>query len=77
MRKSVALKLDAQLYVDVNTLALELNTNRNNYINNAVDFYNRYNKRQVLKKKLAKESDLTKFDSKEMLEEYEKMIDGN
>ena len=53
MRKSVALKLDAQLYVDVNTLALELNTNRNNYINNAVDFYNRYNKRQVLKKKIS------------------------
>ncbi|MFZ4798196.1 MAG: hypothetical protein ACOYMA_11930 [Bacteroidia bacterium] len=77
MRKSVALKLEAQLYEDVNILALELNTNRNNYINNAVELYNRFNKRQILKNKLVEESEMSKLDSTEILDEFELMIDGN
>ena len=48
---------------------------RNRYINEAVSVYNLYNKRRMLKKQLAKESNLTKEDSLEILKEFEKLID--
>jgi hypothetical protein len=49
---------------------------RNRYINEAVDLYNQFNKRKLLKKQLSKESSLTAPDSMEALLEFEKLIDG-
>lgn len=77
MFKSVALKLNAPVYEETNKIVLELNTNRNRYINEAVELYNQFNKKKLLKKQLTKESGLTKPDSMEMLKEFELMLDGN
>jgi hypothetical protein len=48
---------------------------RNRYINEAVNIYNQYNKRKLLKKQLLKESKMTMEDSMEVLLEFEKLID--
>jgi hypothetical protein len=39
--------------------------------------YNLFNKRKLLKKKLAVESKLTSKDSRQVLEEFEKLMDEN
>lgn len=77
MLKSVALKLNAPVFEETNKIVLELNTNRNRYINEAVELYNKYNKKKLLKKQLSYESSITKVDSMERLADFEMMIDGN
>ncbi|MEI7978006.1 MAG: hypothetical protein WCI53_04110 [Bacteroidota bacterium] len=77
MLKSVALKLNAPVFEETNKIVLKLNTNRNRYINEAVELYNQYNKKKLLKKQLSYESSITKVDSMERLAEFEIMIDGN
>lgn len=75
--KSVALKLNAPVFEETNKIVLKLNTNRNRYINEAVELYNQYNKKKLLKKQLSYESSITKVDSMERLADFEMMIDGN
>jgi len=75
MLKSVALKLNAPVFEETNKIVLKLNTNR--YINEAVELYNQYNKKKLLKKQLSYESSITKVDSMERLADFEMMIDGN
>jgi hypothetical protein len=77
MLKSVALKLNAPVFEETNKIVLKLNTNRNRYINEAVELYNQYNKKKLLKKQLSYESSITKVDSMERLAEFEIIIDGN
>ena len=77
MLKSVALKLNAPVFEETNKIVLKLNTNRNRYINEAVELYNQYNKKKLLKKQLSYESSITKVDSMERLAEFEIMFDGN
>ncbi len=77
MLKSVALKLNAPVFEETNKIVLKLNTNRNRYINEAVELYNQYNKKKLLKKQLSYESSITKVDSLERLADFEMMIDGN
>jgi hypothetical protein len=75
--KSLSLKLDDKVFNDTEEITSELKLARNRYINDAVDLYNLFNKRQLLKKKLAKESKLVAMDSRQVLDEFEKMIDEN
>jgi hypothetical protein len=75
--KSLSLKLDDKVFTDTEEITGELKLARNRYINDAVDLYNLFNKRQLLKKKLAKESKLVAMDSRQVLDEFEKMIDEN
>lgn len=46
---------------------------RNRYINEAVDYYNRLNKRKILANKLTMESNLVKEDSMAVLAEFERI----
>jgi hypothetical protein len=48
---------------------------RSAYINRALNFYNKMNKRKLLRKKLAHESALTQATSLEILHEMEKLDD--
>jgi hypothetical protein len=75
--KSLSLKLDDKVFADTEEITGELKLARNRYINDAVDLYNLFNKRQLLKKKLAKESKLVAKDSRQILDEFEKLIDEN
>lgn len=73
--KTLSLKLDDEIFNEAEELTSKLKLARNRYINEAVNIYNQYNKRRLLKKQLIKESKLTMEDSMEVLHEFEKLID--
>ena len=73
--KTLSLKLDDNVFEETEKVISELKLARNRYINEAVNLYNQFNKRQVLKKKLAKESKLVAQSSSEVLAEFEKLVD--
>jgi hypothetical protein len=75
--KSLSLKLDDKVFEETEEMTVALNLARNRYINEAIDMYNLFNKRKLLKKKLAVESKLTSKDSRQVLEEFEKLMDEN
>lgn len=75
--KTLSLKLDDNIYEDAEEMTSKLNLARNRYINEAVNIYNIFNKRRLLKKQLKKESGLISTDSMEILREFEKLFDGN
>jgi hypothetical protein len=75
--KTLSLKLDDKIFDEAEEMTLQLKLARNRYINEAVNIYNLYNKRRLLKKKLVKESQMTSKDSMDMLHEFEKLIDEN
>ncbi len=73
--KTLSLKLDDHIFEETEKVVSELNLARNRYINEALNLYNEFNKRRVLKKKLSKESKLVTQSSSEVLAEFEKMVD--
>lgn len=73
--KILSLKLDDDIYDEAEKITSKLKLARNRYINEAVNIYNLFNKRRLLKKQLEKESKLTRKDSMDILHEFEKLID--
>ena len=75
--KTLSLKLDDTIFDEAENITTQLKLPRNRYINDAVNLYNLFNKRQILKKKLLKESKLSKKDSMDILREFEQLTDEN
>jgi predicted transcriptional regulator len=73
--KTLSLKLDDEIFNEAEELTSKMKLARNRYINEAVNIYNQYNKRKLLKKQLLKESKMTMEVSMEVLLEFEKLID--
>ena len=73
--KTLSLKLDDHVFEDTEKVVAELNLARNRYINEALTLYNQFNKRRILKQKLAKESKLVAQTSLDVLAEFEKLTD--
>lgn len=73
--KTLSLKLDDEIFNEAEELTSKMKLARNRYINEAVNIYNQYNKRKLLKGQLLKESKMTMKDSMEVLLEFEKLID--
>jgi len=73
--KSISLKLKEQILTETETLLQHLNTSRNKYINEAIEFYNNYHKRKLIEAQLIKESKLVSEDSMKVLSEFEKLED--
>lgn len=73
--KTLSLKLDDSVFEETEKVVAELNLARNRYINEALNLYNQFNKRRVLKKKLARESKLVAQSSSEILAEFERFAD--
>ena len=73
--KVLSLKLDDEIYNDTEKITAKLKLARNRYINEAVNLYNLYNKRRLLKKQLERESKLNRSGSMEILQEFEQLID--
>lgn len=74
--KTLSLKLDDKIFDEAEEITSKLKLARNRYINEAVNVYNLFNKKRLLKKQLAKESKLTSKDSMDVLHEFEKLMDG-
>ena len=73
--KTLSLKLDDAIFDETEKLTSKLKKTRNRYINEALNIYNLFNKRRLLKKQLMKESRAVKDNSMEILSEFEKLID--
>ena len=71
--KTLSLKLEDQIYCDTEVVIASVKKTRNRYINEAVDYYNRYNKRKILARQLLKESKLVQVESMAVLAEFERI----
>lgn len=69
--KTLSLKLDDSIFGETEKILAKIKKPRNRYINEALEFYNKYQKRALIEKKLMKESKLVKGDSMLILSEFE------
>lgn len=76
MSKLLSLKLNDDLFTETEDILHSIKIPRNAYINQAVDFFNKIQKRNILKKKLHVESKLVSQNSLEVLKEFEKLEDS-
>jgi metal-responsive CopG/Arc/MetJ family transcriptional regulator len=69
--KTISLKIDEAILAETDKILQNLNKPRNRYINEAVENYNKMQKRALLEKMLACESKLVKKESLKVLKEFE------
>ena len=69
--KTLSLKLDDSVFTDTEQVISHIKKSRNRYINEALDFYNKFQKRKLLASQLEKESKLVKDESLTVLHEFE------
>ncbi len=69
--KTVSLKIDDSIFLETEKILSKMKKPRNRYINEAIDYYNRFQRRLIIEKRLKKESDLLKADSMSVLKEFE------
>ena len=75
--KNVSLKIDDAIFGETEKILSRIKKPRNRYINEAIDYYNRIQKRIILEKKLKKESELVKDESISVLKEFEEVDYGD
>ena len=71
--KTVSLKIDDSIFEETDKILTKIKKSRNRYINDAIDYYNRVQKRALLEMKLKKESDLVQADSMDVLKDFEEI----
>jgi predicted transcriptional regulator len=71
--KSLSLKLDEDIFQETEKIVSKVKKNRNRYINEAIEFYNKLHRRRLLSDQLTKESKMVAEDSLEILAEFEKL----
>jgi predicted transcriptional regulator len=71
--KTVSLKIDDSIFGETEKILSRMKKPRNRYINEAIDYYNRLQRRLLIEKRLKKESDLVKSDSMSVLKEFEEV----
>ena len=71
--KTVSLKIDDSIFGETEKILSRISISRNRYINEAIENYNKLQKRQILEKKLKAESELVQKDSMNVLKDFEKM----
>ncbi len=71
--KTVSLKIDDSIFGETEKILSRMKKSRNRYINEAIDYYNRLQKRLIIEKRLKKESELVKGDSMSVLKEFEEI----
>ena len=69
--KNISLKMDDHIFGETEEILNKINKPRNRYINEAIDYYNKLQRRKLLQKMLKKESDLVKEDSMTVLKDFE------
>ncbi|MDP2423574.1 MAG: hypothetical protein U1C46_10900 [Bacteroidales bacterium] len=75
--KTVSLKIDESIFGETEKILASMKKPRNRYINEAIDYYNKVQKRMILEKKLKKESELVRKDSLAVLKEFEELGDAD
>jgi metal-responsive CopG/Arc/MetJ family transcriptional regulator len=73
--KNISLKLQEKILEDTEGLLEQLHMSRNKYINEAIEYYNEYQRRKLIEKQLIRESMIVSKDSLKVLEEFEVLED--
>lgn len=76
MSKQVSLKIDETILREAEESIKRLGKSRNAYINEAVDYYNKINKKRELRELLVKESAAVYSSSMKILKEMEALEDS-
>ena len=71
--KNVSLKIDDSIFKETEKILSRIKKPRNRYINEALNYYNRLQRRLILEKKLKKESELVKNNSMSVLKDFEEI----
>jgi predicted transcriptional regulator len=75
MSKVLSLKLQDNVFRETEEILRKSRKARNAYFNEAIDLYNKLQKRKLLKHQLARESALVAADSIEVLKAFERLED--
>ena len=75
--KTLSLKLDDNIFNETEDVLNKVKKSRSRCMNEAVDYYNRLNKRNLISIKLTKESKLVRKESLAVLAEFESLQDEN
>jgi len=71
--KTVSLKIDDSIFGETEKILSRIKIPRNRYINEALEYYNKLQRRQLLEKRLKSDSDLVKNDSIQVLKDFERI----
>lgn len=71
--KTISLKIEDNNFSETENILATLKKPRNRYINEAIEYYNKFQKRILLKKKLKFESELGRRESMKVLKEFEEI----
>jgi len=71
--KTISLKIDDSIFGETEKILARIKKPRNRYINEAIEFYNKIQQKQVLEKKLEMESSIVKSDSMSVLKDFEEI----
>ncbi|MCK4344326.1 MAG: hypothetical protein KAX05_03500 [Bacteroidales bacterium] len=71
--KTVSLKIDDSIFGETEKILSRIKKPRNRYINEAIEYYNRLQRRLIIEKRLKKESELVKKDSMSVLKDLEEI----
>ena len=71
--KNVSLKIDDSIFGETEKILSRIKKPRNRYINEAIAYYNKLQRRLFLEKQFKKESELVKDDSMTILKEFEEV----
>ncbi len=73
--KNLSLKLEDSIFQETESILAKVHKNRNRYINEALEFYNKLQKRKLLASQLNFESKLVAGESLSVLAEFEALND--
>ena len=73
--KVLSLKLKEDIFNEAENMIKKIHVSRNAYINEALSFYNKLNRRKLLRRKLKAESNAVKAVSLDVLVEMERLED--
>ncbi|OQA96251.1 MAG: hypothetical protein BWY22_01797 [Bacteroidetes bacterium ADurb.Bin217] len=69
--KTVSLKIDDSIFGETENILSRINIPRNRYINEAIEFYNKLQKRKIIEKRLKAESSIVAHETMNVLKEFE------
>ena len=75
--KTISLKIDDKVFNETEKILSIIKKTRNSYINEAIAFYNKIQRREILEYKLQNESILVRNDSMSVLKEFEGNVSDN
>jgi DNA-binding protein len=74
--KVISLNLDEGIFIETEEIVAMVKKPRNRYINEAVDFYNKHQKRLMLELRLKNESEAVQKNSMNILRDFEEIDYG-